>query len=89
MDEANALPRLSRANLSDEVYEALKEGIFRKHFAPGERLDLGKIEREMGVSRTPVKVALNRLAVEGLVEIVPRSGTYVTSPTTSAVDVLA
>jgi DNA-binding GntR family transcriptional regulator len=72
------LPRLTRRNMSDEVYEALKERIISRQFVPGQRLRLVEIERQMGVSRTPVKDALNRLAMQGLVEIRPRKGSFVT-----------
>jgi DNA-binding GntR family transcriptional regulator len=39
------------------------------------------MEKQLGISRTPLKEALNRLEVEGLIQIRPRSGTYVTDPT--------
>ena len=78
--DINNLPRLSPRNMSQEVYEILKEGIFSKQFSPGERLRLAEIEKQMNVSRTPLKDALNRLAVEGLVEIKPSRGTFVSDP---------
>ncbi len=79
MDITN-LPRLSPRNMSQEVYEILKERIFSKQFSPGERLRLAEIEKQMNISRTPLKEALNRLAVEGLVEIKPSRGTFVSDP---------
>ncbi len=48
---------------------------------PGERISVDDIAQRMGVSRTPVTDGLKRLAVEGLVEIVPRRGTFVSSLT--------
>ena len=75
------LPELTRRNLSEEVYDVLKRGILSKHFAPGERLRLDEIETQLGVSRTPLKVALDRLATEGLVDVKPRRGTFVTQNT--------
>jgi len=78
--DINNLPRLSPRNISQEVYEILKERIFSKQFSPGERLRLTEIEKQMNVSRTPLKDALNRLAVEGLVEIKPSRGTFVSDP---------
>jgi len=75
------LPELTRRNLSEEVYDVLKRGILSKHFAPGERLRLEEIETQLGVSRTPLKVALDRLATEGLVDVKPRRGTFVTKNT--------
>lgn len=47
-------------------------------FLPGERLNVQVLARDLGVSLTPAKHALGRLASEGLVEIRPRSGTFVT-----------
>lgn len=75
------LPLLPRPNISDVVYDILKAQILSRHFAPGERLNLGELEQQMGVSRTPLKDALSRLAVEGLIEIESRKGTFVTNPT--------
>lgn len=77
----NRLPYLTRPNISDEVYAALKERILSKQFAPGERLNLSQLEEQMGISRTPLKDALNRLALEGLVDIQPRRGTFVVNLT--------
>jgi DNA-binding GntR family transcriptional regulator len=50
-------------------------------FSPGQKLDLSAIEKQLGISRTPLREALARLETEGLVEVVSRSGTYVTDPT--------
>jgi len=78
-------PRFDRRNISDEVYEFLKERIVSRQFAPGQRLNLAELERQMCISRTPLKDALKRLSVEDLVEIRPRSGTFVTAPQKSDV----
>ncbi len=75
------LPVLVRPRISDEVYEALQAMILSRRLAPGEQLSLTHIEQQMGISRTPLKEALNRLAHEGLVKIEPRKGTYVADPT--------
>ncbi len=75
------LPVLVRPKISDEVYDALKVMIVSRRLAPGEQLSLTHIEQQMGISRTPLKEALNRLAHEGLVKIEPRRGTYVADPT--------
>lgn len=78
---ANDLPLLAQPKISDEVYKVLKEKIFSKQFVPGERLNLLELEKRLGISRTPLKDALNRLAGEGLIVIEPRRGTFVTNPT--------
>jgi DNA-binding GntR family transcriptional regulator len=77
----NALPELTRRNLSEEVYDVLRRGILTRFFSPGERLKLDDIEEQLGVSRTPLKVALDRLAAEGLVDVLPRRGTFVSEDT--------
>ncbi|MCL6552099.1 MAG: GntR family transcriptional regulator [Firmicutes bacterium] len=71
------LETLTVHRLADVVYRTLKEQILRQEFTPGQRLHVDRLARQLGVSRTPVKDALNALAREGLVEIVPRRGTFV------------
>jgi len=71
------LKRIRRERASDSVFEALRQGILSRAFQPGSRLDVKALADQLGVSPTPVKDALNRLAVEGLVDIRPRNGTFV------------
>jgi DNA-binding GntR family transcriptional regulator len=71
------LATLSVQRLTDVVYRTLKEQILHQAFLPGQRLHVDQLARQLGVSRTPVKDALNALAREGLVEIIPRRGTFV------------
>ena len=54
--------------------------------AGAQRLLEVKIATEMGVSRTPVREALRRLANEGLVKIVPNSGARVAAPTVNEME---
>lgn len=63
--------------LTDIAYEKLKSSIIVGSFTPGERISERKLSECMGISTTTIKRALNRLSVEGLVEIRPRKGTYV------------
>jgi len=44
----------------------------------GNKLDIHRLAEEFGVSRSPVKDAINQLVHDGLIEIIPRKGTYVT-----------
>ncbi len=60
-----------------QVYAVLREHIVKAHFLPGAALSEKRLAEELGVSRTPVREALIRLAEDGLVNIVPQSGTYV------------
>lgn len=59
------------------VYLALKEAIVANRFAPGEALVEQKLADLYQVSRTPVREAIQRLAKDGLVEMVPRRGAVV------------
>ncbi len=75
-----SLPRINARKISEAAYEILREKIVSKEFTPGQRLDLDAIEKQLGISRTPLKEALVHLEMEGLVVVVPRSGTYVSDP---------
>ena len=72
------LTTIKRERASDSVFQTLRDCILTQTFAPGERLNVKELAAKLGVSLTPIKDAVNRLATEGLVEINPRSGTYVT-----------
>lgn len=52
---------------TDVAYEALSEAIFDRHFAPGGRLSIDGAAQRLGMSITPVREALTRLAGEGLI----------------------
>lgn len=78
---APSLPRIDKRKFSESAYEILREKIVSKELAPGERLNLDAFESQLGISRTPLKEALGRLVLEGLIEILPQSGTYVTNVT--------
>ncbi len=71
------LRRLTRKRATDEVYENLRDAILNRVFKPGERLQVDEIAERLGVSLTPVRHAIQQLATEGLIEIKPRSGTFV------------
>ena len=71
---------------SDSVYMELRGKILSRELKPAQRLLEVKIANEMGVSRTPVREALRRLANEGLVKIVPNSGARVASPSSHEMD---
>jgi DNA-binding GntR family transcriptional regulator len=63
--------------LREAVYRHLKDLLLSGRFAPEERLSEPLLAQELGVSRTPVREALMRLAEEGLVELVPGKGARV------------
>ncbi|MCU0256823.1 MAG: GntR family transcriptional regulator [Vicinamibacterales bacterium] len=70
---------VSRQRASDSVYDAIRQAILSRVLVPGQRLHVQELAAQLGVSPTPVKDALTRLEAEALVEIRPRSGTFVTS----------
>jgi DNA-binding GntR family transcriptional regulator len=74
-EELPDLPRQS--GLNDQVYEALKAAIVQHALPKGSRLDVNRLAKKWGVSRTPVNDAIQRLSVDGLVAVVPRRGTFV------------
>jgi DNA-binding GntR family transcriptional regulator len=72
-------PPIGRRLLRDDVYARLRDAIVDGSFAPGEQLRDGDLATWLGVSRTPVREALLRLAEAGLVVARPGSSTTVSS----------
>lgn len=73
------LSKLLRERASDSVYQALRNAILTSELHPGQRLDVRHLAAQLGVSPTPVKEAITRLEAEALIEVRPRSGTFVTA----------
>lgn len=69
--------RIQRTDLADEVYRVLRDRIFTAALRPGEKIRPEAVAQELGVSRTPVVEAINRLAEQGLVVPQPHRGTFV------------
>lgn len=83
------IPRLSRpVPLRESVYDALVEFIVNRTFRPGAHLVESELAAELGVSRQPVREALQRLNTEGWVELRPGHGAYVHVPTEEEADQL-
>lgn len=68
----------TRAGSADKVYEDLRLAIIRTDIPPGTDLDEKSLVEKFGVSRTPVREALIRLAADGLVEMKRNRGASVT-----------
>lgn len=64
-------------NLRAEVHKIIRESIADGSLVPGAQLKESELVKDLGVSRTPIREALNQLASEGLIEIVPGLGTFV------------
>jgi DNA-binding GntR family transcriptional regulator len=65
--------------ISDRAYEELRERIVTLRLPPGTALREQELMDELEIGRTPLREAVKRLALENLVAVQPRSGTYVTS----------
>lgn len=62
------------------VYNHIKAAILSRKLAPGKQLVENSISSTLGVSRTPIRNAIKKLSLEGLVDIFPNRGAFVTSP---------
>lgn len=69
--------------LRDVVFQTLRQAILTGQFMPGERLMEVQLANRLGVSRTPVREAIRKLELEGLVVMVPRKGAAVARITVS------
>lgn len=68
-------------SLRGRVFHKLREDILSGKYEEHEELREVAISEEMGVSRTPVREALRQLELEGLIQIIPNKGAYVTGIT--------
>ncbi|WP_380055371.1 GntR family transcriptional regulator [Falsihalocynthiibacter sp. SS001] len=63
--------------ISDSVYQSLHDKIISLELPPGTPLSENALALSEGVSRTPIREAILRLSDEGLVQVAPKSGTFV------------
>lgn len=63
--------------LRDVVFNTLRQAILRGELQPGERLLEIHLANKLGVSRTPIREAMRKLELEGLVLMIPRKGAVV------------
>ncbi len=63
--------------LREIVFENLREAILEGRLEPGQRMMEIQLAEQLGVSRTPVREAIRKLELEGLVIMIPRKGAYV------------
>ncbi len=66
-------PALAR----DKIHTSVKQRILSGDLAPGAALSENELAAEHGVSRTPAREAIRRLALEGYLEVIPKRGTFV------------
>lgn len=72
---------MKRRSLEESVYEAVRDGIISGELLPGDPLVEAQLSADMGISKTPVREALIRLARDGLVVQEPHRRSRVATPT--------
>ena len=65
------------ASLRDAAYDAIKHRIITCEFRPGEYINELQLSSTLKIGRTPVHQALDRLMIEGMVDVIPRKGVIV------------
>ena len=80
MAQSKASTKINRdkdGSLTDQAYQELEERIVTLQLQPGEVLSETALSEQLGIGRTPIREALQRLAREGLILILPRKGILV------------
>ena len=72
-----AFQAIKAERVTDMIYRRLRESIIGQALEPGSKVHVDELAQSFGVSRTPVHEALTMLAADGLVEVLPRRGTFV------------
>jgi DNA-binding GntR family transcriptional regulator len=72
--------RVDEDHMVQGVYDRIKARLLARAIAPGQLLQIGVLAEELGVSSTPVREALMRLAAERLIVLVPKKGFFTKIP---------
>lgn len=72
------MPVTANRDLKNHAYQILKERLINCIYEPGSFLNEAQLAANLGLSRTPVREAINRLESEGFVKVMPKKGIYVT-----------
>ncbi|GGE05753.1 HTH-type transcriptional repressor RspR [Aureimonas endophytica] len=76
-EPAEMAPVNPRLPIAPQIYDRLRRAIITLAMLPSEALSEKELSLQLGVSRTPVREALIRLADEGLIDILPQRGSFV------------
>jgi DNA-binding GntR family transcriptional regulator len=68
------ISKLTRKTLKEQAYQALRDMIVSHRFSPGKWINVEQLVQELGVSRTPIRLALKQLEEEKLVRHIPNRG---------------
>jgi DNA-binding GntR family transcriptional regulator len=69
--------KISRVNLTEEIYRIVKEDILSHKLKSGEKINIDQLARSLEVSNIPIREALSRLQSEGYLHIIPFKGMFV------------
>ncbi|GKX36118.1 MAG: GntR family transcriptional regulator [Rhizobiaceae bacterium MnEN-MB40S] len=72
--ELRPASRSGETSLNDQAYEIVKHKVITCAYQPGQYINETLVCNDLGLSRTPVHNAFNRLKIEGLIEMIPRKG---------------
>jgi DNA-binding GntR family transcriptional regulator len=75
-----SLSNRALASAADQIADALRLAIFCGDFTPGQALPQEEMAKRFGVSRIPVRDAMNQLQAEGLLRVIPSKGSFVANP---------
>jgi DNA-binding GntR family transcriptional regulator len=73
----NKIAEPSTDSVKTRTYDYIRNSILRGTFPSGSFVEEGTVANEIGVSRTPIREAFNKLSAEGFVELIPRRGARV------------
>ena len=74
----------SKSSLAGEAYAIIESMLVTMKLAPGSMVSEGELIRITGIGRTPVREAIQRLAVQDLLQVIPRKGLMVTAVSRSS-----
>ena len=78
--KCRSIPPPTKDALDKRVYLILRDAIFKRNLLPGKKISILSISKELGVSRTPIRIAMQRLATEGLITMVSNQAPRVAKP---------
>ena len=71
------MPKTGNRDLKNHAYQIIKERLINCIYEPGSFINESQLAADLGLSRTPVREAINRLESEGLVKVMPKKGIFV------------
>ena len=72
---------IRKESITEQVRDILQREIENGHIEPGARIFEEKLAQQLGISKTPLRLALHQLKQDGIVRIAPRQGIYLAVPT--------